>query len=493
MAVLIFYMLRVLLCSSILYVYYLLVLKDRRFHYYNRFYLLAVATFSWMIPLIKINLQPNQGSLKSTPNQHAEIIADNNGEFDGMAESVSSSMDWTPIACMIFGLVSSIVFLGLVRSLIRIYQLVRTYPIQRLNNLNLVMTDASGTPYSFFSYIFWNRSIDLESRVGKQMLAHEWVHTKEKHSADKLFIEMMMVVGWFNPIFWILKRELYLIHEFIADSQSIENQDSSLLAELLLAAAYPQQQNRLTHPFFFSPIKRRITMLKKNVLPRFSYFRRVLVIPIVVSLFLLFAFRNSNNNLFLNLDKQYVVVLDAGHGGTDPGARSVAGDKESEMSLQLVQKIVALNKNSMIRFELSRAKDEYVKLPDRTNFANEKKADLFVSVHINGSPNKNTKGLELYTPREGSPAYLKSIPLASILNESLMDIFSSTTVKTRKMSIWVLDKSTIPAILVIPGFITNEKDVSIIKNKQEEIAAKILGSIEKYLVQKEKGLIKRLP
>jgi N-acetylmuramoyl-L-alanine amidase len=353
------------------------------------------------------------------------------------------------------------------------------------------MTDASGTPYSFFSYIFWNKSIDLESRVGKQMLAHEWVHSKEKHSADKLFIELMMVVGWFNPIFWILKRELYLIHEFIADSQSIESQDSRLLAELLLAAAYPQQQHRLTHPFFFSPIKRRITMLKKNALPRFSYFRRLLVIPIVSALFFLFAFRNSNsNNQLLNLDKQYVVVLDAGHGGMDPGAKSAAGDKEADMSLQLVQKIVALNKNPQIRFELSRDKDEYVKLQDRTIFANNKNADLFVSVHINGSPNKNTKGLQLYTPREGSPAYLKSIPLASIMKESLTDLFSSTTVKTRKMGIWVLDKSSIPAIMVHPGFITNEKDLAIIKTKQEEIAAKILSGIEKYLAQKEQGYIK---
>jgi N-acetylmuramoyl-L-alanine amidase len=73
------------------------------------------------------------------------------------------------------------------------------------------------------------------------------------------------------------------------------------------------------------------------------------------------------------------------------------------------------------------------------------------------------------------------------MKESLTDLFSSTTVKTRKMGIWVLDKSSIPAIMVHPGFITNEKDLAIIKTKQEEIAAKILSGIEKYLAQKEKG------
>jgi uncharacterized integral membrane protein len=400
-------MLKVALCSALLYGYYLAVLKDRQFHYYNRFYILAVFLVSWIIPLVEIELKPIHGASTPVPYKLAEIIADNNSNFESIAVVDQSLFNWHWIFPLVLGMVSFVVFSGVVRSLISILYMIKRNPINRLKDLNLVMTDGKGTPYSFFSYIFWNKNLDLESRIGQQMLAHELVHFRQKHSADKLLIELMMVIGWFNPVFWILKRELYLIHEFIADNRSIENHDSALLAELLLAAAYPQQQNLLTHPFFFSPIKRRISMLKKNVLPRFSYFRRILVIPIVAVLFLLFAFRNSNNNNHaLNLDKQYVVVLDAGHGGTDAGAKAATGEKESDMSLQLVQKIVALNKNPMIRFELSRDKDEFVKVTDRTTFANEKKADLFVSVHINASPNKNAKGLELYTPREGSPAYL---------------------------------------------------------------------------------------
>ena len=489
MQILVFYMLKVALCSALLYGYYLAVLKDRQFHYYNRFYLLAVFLISWIIPLIEIELTPFQGATTPVTYQLAEVIADNNSSFEGMIIDDQSFFNWHWFFPLVLGMVSFVVLIGVLRSLFRIHYMIRRNPVNRLKDLNLVMTDAKGTPYSFFSYIFWNRNIDVESRMGQQMLAHELVHFRQKHSIDKLLIEVMMVVGWFNPVFWILKRELYLIHEFIADSRSIENNDSALLAELLLAAAYPQHQNKFTHPFFFSPIKRRISMLKKVSSSRFGYFRRIIVLPIAVILLMFFAFRIPNQGMnAVRLDAKYVVVLDAGHGGTDPGARSAAGDKESEMSLQLVQKIVALNKNSMIRFELSRAKDEYVKLPDRTNFANEKKADLFVSVHINGSPNKNTMGLQIYTPREGSPAYLKSIPLASIMKESLTDLFSTTTVKTRKMGIWVLDKSAIPAIMVHPGFITNEKDLAIIKNKQEEIAAKILSGIAKYLAQKEQGV-----
>jgi N-acetylmuramoyl-L-alanine amidase len=55
------------------------------------------------------------------------------------------------------------------------------------------------------------------------------------------------------------------------------------------------------------------------------------------------------------------------------------------------------------------------------------------------------------------------------------------------MGIWVLDKSLIPAVIIQPGFISNEKDLAIVKTRQDEIAAKILIGIEKYLAQKEKG------
>lgn len=489
MQIIIFYILKVAVCSALLYGYYLAVLKDRQFHHYNRFYLLAVFLISWIIPLIEIELTPFQGATTPVTYQLAEVIADNNSSFEAMVIEAQSYFNWHWILALALGIISFVVLTGVVRSLINILHLIRRNPVNRLKDLKLVMTDAKGTPYSFFSYIFWNRNLDVESRIGQQMLAHELVHFRQKHSIDKLLIEVMMAVGWFNPVFWILKRELYLIHEFIADSRSIENNDSALLAELLLAAAYPQQQNIFTHPFFFSPIKRRITMLKKVSSSRFGYFRRIIALPIAAMLLMFFAFRIPNQGMnAVRLDAKYVVVLDAGHGGTDPGARSAAGDKEADMSLQLVQKIVSLNKNPMIRFELSRDKDEFVKLTDRTIFAKEKKADLFVSVHINGSPNKNTKGLQIYSPREGSPAYLKSIPLASIMKESLSNLFSSTTVKTRKMGIWVLDKSSVPAIMVHPGFITNEKDLAIIKNKQEEIAAKILNGIEKYLVHKEQGV-----
>ena len=489
-----FYLLKVILCSAVLYAYYLIALKDRKFHYYNRFYLLAIVLFSWIVPMFNITLTYDKSSSLNKPYQLFEVIADNNDSFEEKVLAVTPTFDWSLVFnVMVIG-VSLIVAVGLVRSLIRIYQLIRTNPSLKMEGLNLILTEAKGTPYSFFSYIFWNKAIDLESKIGKQMLAHEWVHARQKHSADKLFLESMMILGWFNPIFWILKKELYLIHEFIADDRSIENNDSAQLAELLLTAAYPQQQTMLTHSFFFSPIKRRIKMIKQNSSTQSSYFRRIIVLPIAASLFFLFAFRTHGVNIeHPSFNNQYTVVLDAGHGGLDPGAKSAVGDKEADLNLQLVKRILALNKNPQIRFELSRDKDEFVKLQDRTIFANDKNADLFVSVHINASPNARTNGLQILCPKKETAAFSQSAILGSLMKSSLEGIFGSTQIKTRTMGLWVLDKSLIPAVLVQPGFISNEKDLAILKSRQDEIASQILKGIEQFLVQKEKGLIKTLP
>jgi len=133
----------------------------------------------------------------------------------------------------------------------------------------------------------------LQSETGKKMLQHEITHIKEKHSIDKIFMQMVLIVGWYNPFFWFAKSEMNLIHEFIADQKSVKDGDAGSLAEMLLAAAYPQQQYLFANSFFFSPIKRRLLMIANNKNPRFSYVRRLIVLPLLAIVVLLFAFRKN--------------------------------------------------------------------------------------------------------------------------------------------------------------------------------------------------------
>jgi TonB-dependent SusC/RagA subfamily outer membrane receptor len=110
-------------------------------------------------------------------------------------------------------------------------------------------------------------------------------------------IQLNLIAGWFNPFFWLLKKELDMIHEFIADKKSVEHGDAASLAQMLLTTAYPGQQFPLTNPFFFSPIKRRLKMLTNVKNPSFSYARRIVVLPLLSIVVLLFSFRTKEEKM----------------------------------------------------------------------------------------------------------------------------------------------------------------------------------------------------
>src|SRR5690606_18186910 len=118
-------------------------------------------------------------------------------------------------------------------------------------------------------------------------------HVTEKHSADKLFLHLVLIFCWCNPFFWLIRREMSMVHEFIADSKAIEDQDTTAFAAMLLHAAYPQQASGLTSRFFSSSIKRRLFMLTKKTNPRFSYLSRILALPLFALIFTAFSIKTQ--------------------------------------------------------------------------------------------------------------------------------------------------------------------------------------------------------
>jgi hypothetical protein len=140
---------------------------------------------------------------------------------------------WNDTAIAVFGFVSFIFLLSTIVSLVKIFALIKKHPTQIFEKVCFVFSNTPGTPFSFFKYIFWNKDIDIESHTGKHILHHELAHVHEKHSSDKLFLNLVLVIGWFNPFFWLVRKELNLIHEFIADQKAVTDGDAHSLAMML--------------------------------------------------------------------------------------------------------------------------------------------------------------------------------------------------------------------------------------------------------------------
>jgi TonB-dependent SusC/RagA subfamily outer membrane receptor len=276
-------------------VYYLLVLRNKKFHQYNRFYLLGVALVSWIVPLIKIFWQQERSGVRQV--DLLNVVAVNNSEMEAMVTSQQHSLDWVSLLPHLYVGIAVFLAVAMLISLYRIYKIYTTHECSNLQQFYLVMTRVKGTPFSFFSYIFWNAEIDIQTPAGKQILQHELTHVKQYHTIDKIVIQLNLIAGWFNPFFWLLKKELDMIHEFIADKKSVEHGDAASLAQMLLTTAYPGQQFPLTNPFFFSPIKRRLKMLTNVKNPSFSYARRIVVLPLLSIVVLLFSFRTKEEKM----------------------------------------------------------------------------------------------------------------------------------------------------------------------------------------------------
>ncbi len=92
----------------------------------------------------------------------------------------------------------------------------------------------------------------------------------------------------------------------------------------------------------------------------------------------------------------FLVMIDPGHGGYDPGTQSSGGMMEKELALQIAMRLKTALQARGIRAALTRSSDVFISLADRTRIANQAGADLFVSIHLNSSPNTDTTGIEVY-------------------------------------------------------------------------------------------------
>ncbi|MGA6971014.1 MAG: N-acetylmuramoyl-L-alanine amidase [Candidatus Binatus sp.] len=92
----------------------------------------------------------------------------------------------------------------------------------------------------------------------------------------------------------------------------------------------------------------------------------------------------------------FLVMIDPGHGGYDPGTQSAAGVMEKDLALQIATRLKTALEARGIRAELTRSSDVFISLAERTRIANSAGADLFVSIHLNSSPNPDTDGIEVY-------------------------------------------------------------------------------------------------
>lgn len=185
-----------------------------------------------------------------------------------------------------------------------------------------------------------------------------------------------------------------------------------------------------------------------------------------------------------------LIVLDAGHGGTDEGAKV---RHLQEKKITLLTTLYAKKKLEGLGYRvlLTRLKDTYISLPKRVSIANQTNSALFISIHCNAAHNHLAQGLEIYYCKAGDPS--RSQSSCSLADSILQQIIQETGCISRGVKLGrfhVIRETTMPAILIEIGFLTNYDEWTSMRKKSylEKMANGIALGVDTFIRSKKNVL-----
>ncbi|MEF2964277.1 N-acetylmuramoyl-L-alanine amidase family protein [Paenibacillus sp. M1] len=188
---------------------------------------------------------------------------------------------------------------------------------------------------------------------------------------------------------------------------------------------------------------------------------------------------SANSGLKPGAGGKPLVVIDAGHGGSAPGATSINNKLEKEFTLAVVLKVEQLlRQESGLDYVLTRSADDTLSLEDRAKLANDLNATIFVSVHGNSFDGaSNPTGLETYYTRDDS------ISLANVMHNHMVAATGLTDRGVRQKSLHVTRETKMPAVLLEAGYLSNVNDEALMYSEdfQQRLAEAIVAGIKEYL------------
>jgi len=279
------YLLRSIIVAGVLTAYYWWVLRDRKFHRYNRFFLLAMLALSLIVPLMRFAFYKVDAPSNKAITGLLGCIGPNRP-----SDRYAWTFTWPSMLLAAAGSVSLFLLARLLGRVVWVYRQRCRYHSVRMNGLYFIETDLAMAPFSFFNTLFWRKDIPFDSENGQRIFQHEYAHIRGKHTYDKLTVQALSCIFWINPFYWIIQKELELVHEYIADSRSIGEGNGPSFARMLLQVYNKGRHLDPTHTFFSSSIKRRLAMITTSDKTSFSYGRRILVLPVFLLVSALFSF-----------------------------------------------------------------------------------------------------------------------------------------------------------------------------------------------------------
>ncbi len=266
---------------ALFYAFYWLVLRRETFFALNRAFLLGGAVLSLGLPLLRV---PSPFVRTVVYSRALPVSVDT-----AAAAAPAQSIGLPDILSVAYLAGAGLFLLLFLVRLGRLALLVGRCGCVRHHGLKVVLCGHPGESFSFFKFVFLNKSHIPEADMDR-VLTHELAHVRQLHSFDIIFSELLTVIQWFNPFVWPYKSSLRETHEYLADRAVIAQGCGLARYQLLIVEQHVGGQLlELASSFRTSQIKRRIVMLSRQETRGLARWKPLLALPLALALVLAFA------------------------------------------------------------------------------------------------------------------------------------------------------------------------------------------------------------
>jgi hypothetical protein len=262
-----------------------LLLKQNHRHGWNRAWLLGTFAAGALIPLVQLSF----GHFKpDAATQYGQALGNAaNVAQIGLKAPVKG---WEPadVLIVVYCFGAMIMLMLLVNEVMRLLWFQQYGQRKDTEGVPVIETQLNHPPFSFFKNIFISKAENYSPAELHFIVVHEKVHSDLRHSWDRLFMQLMKVVFWFNPLVWRYQKLLSLVHEYQADAVAGHGHTSAyghFIVEQAMLKGAPQ----ISNPFNYSPIKNRISMMTKQQGSGRQAWKYALVLPVMICSLLFFS------------------------------------------------------------------------------------------------------------------------------------------------------------------------------------------------------------
>ena len=297
------YILQVILFQLVFLLAYELLLKKETFFNANRAYLLLTPVLSLLLPFLKVegleNLFPTEAVQGITTVWLPEVFIGSQPQakvqLPGvMIQQQGFQINWWLVAYFSGVLLSTLLFFKKYQSLSRLFSFRR---ISKEKDFSIVEVPNSKIACTFYKTVFLGDQLSEEEK--QQILSHELVHVKQKHSLDLVFFELLKIIFWFNPLVYIFQHRIAILHEFIADASVVKTTKKRNYYEQLLNTAFNTRNISFINQFFnHSLIKKRILMLQKSRSKTIAKFKFLIIVPLLLIMLTYVACSDDSEKIY---------------------------------------------------------------------------------------------------------------------------------------------------------------------------------------------------